>query len=61
MNISQSKIRTLSDILRSDKIVLWGAGGYVEDVIKCLGESRITAVLDSSVAKHGMKIGGGYV
>lgn len=50
------KIVTLGDIKKNQKIVLWGAGVYVEEVMGLLGEKRIVAIIDNSPQKWGTKV-----
>lgn len=39
-------------------IVLWGAGSYVEKVMKCLGKEKIVAIYDNDLKKIGKRICG---
>lgn len=52
----EDKIRTLDDILTEKEIVLFGAGGYTQEVIELIGRDRVYAVLDSNVCKQGKQI-----
>lgn len=52
----KGKIITINDIKKNNKIVLWGAGIYVEEVIDILGEEKIVTIVDSASKKWGKKI-----
>lgn len=51
-----NKIITLNEIRKHEKIILWGAGVYTEEVIELLGREKIVAITDSSPQKWGIKI-----
>lgn len=52
----KNKIITINDIKKNSKIVLWGAGVYVEEVIDILGEEKIVTIIDSASKKWGKRI-----
>lgn len=54
----RSKLVTFQDIRKHDKIALWGAGVYTEELIDMLGKNKIVAIFDSDKFKWGKKING---
>ncbi len=54
--IMRDKVITLADIKKNSKIVLWGAGIYIYEIIELLGEEKIITIIDNSPQKWGTKI-----
>lgn len=52
------KIRTKSDILNFDNIMLWGAGSALKDCTDAVGREKISAVFDNNEKLWGTEING---
>lgn len=55
---SRDEIVTLQDIKAHKKIVLWGVGNYIEELLIMLGIEKIIAIYDSDKNKWGQAVCG---
>ncbi len=58
MMFTREEIVTLQDIKAHKKIVLWGAGNYIEELLTLFDIEKITAIYDSDKNKWGRSVCG---
>lgn len=58
MNLKSFKVRTQEDAKKYDKILLFGAGNYVEESIETFGVKKVEAIFDNDKTKWGESIKG---